>query len=60
MSDKDELERQRFERWASDDGRFPRAIERKGFSYILLQTQSQWEAWRAGWQAALASKQEEA
>lgn len=54
MSDKDELERQRFERWASDDGEFPRAVEKRGGEYLLLATQSKWETW----QAALSSKQE--
>ncbi|MGC8427635.1 hypothetical protein ACP3S8_23075 [Mixta calida] len=55
MTSNDELERQRFERWASDNGKFPRAVERKGYAYLLLSTQSQWETW----QAAIASKQEQ-
>lgn len=56
MSDKNELAREVFERWVSDDGKFPRAVEKRGGEYLLLATQSKWETW----QAALSSKQEEA
>lgn len=52
--DSDDLERERFEYWASDKGKYPRAIERSGNIYRLITTNTQWEAW----QAALSSKQE--
>lgn len=36
---------ERFERWASDDGEYPKAIERVGVCYRLAQTQASWMAW---------------
>lgn len=36
-----------FEWWMSDEGRFPRAIERKGDGYLLAQSQTCWGAWAA-------------
>lgn len=54
MTNNDELERERFENWASDEGKYPRAVEKRGGEYLLLATQSKWETW----QAALSSKQE--
>lgn len=48
-------QRERFERWASDEGKWPNAIERSGKGYRLMQTQASWVAWQAacpeGWQA---------
>ncbi|UVN13494.1 hypothetical protein FBPa8_0030 [Pseudomonas phage vB_PaeP_FBPa8] len=46
-------ERAKFEYWASDEGIYPRAVERSGNCYKLAQTQSYWMAWQA--RAALAS-----
>lgn len=39
--------REQFEAWASNDGTFPRAIEKRDGEYILLATQSQWTTWQA-------------
>lgn len=47
-------DREKFEAWASDDGQFPRAVEKRGDTYILLATQAKWETW----QAAIASQNE--
>lgn len=49
------MSREKFEAWASDDGKFPLAIERTGYLYRLLATQNKWEVW----QAAIASMQSE-
>lgn len=38
-------DRERFEHWASDDGEYPKAIERVGNCYRLAQTQAYWMAW---------------
>lgn len=38
-------DRERFERWASDDGEYPKAVERVGDCYRLAQTQAYWMAW---------------
>ncbi len=45
-------ERAKFECWASDEGIYPKAVERSGNCYKLAQTQSYWMAWQA--RAALA------
>ncbi|MEW3624639.1 hypothetical protein QOZ09_05355 [Pseudomonas aeruginosa] len=45
-------ERAKFEYWASDEGIYPKAVERSGNCYKLAQTQSYWMAWQAS--AALA------
>jgi hypothetical protein len=42
-----ENERKAFEAWYSDEGLFPRSIERNGGSYILMQAQQAWTAWQA-------------
>jgi len=39
--------REAFERHMSDDGKFPKAVERSGDGYRLLQTQNAWDAWKA-------------
>lgn len=41
------LEREAFERWFSDNGDNPRAVERSGAGYKLAQAQSAWVAWMA-------------
>lgn len=48
-----EQERAEFEAWASDNGKWPKAIERdsKG-DYLLLQTATGWMWWQEAWQAA--------
>lgn len=40
-------ERAAFEYWASDEGIYPKAVERSGNCYKLAQTQSYWMAWQA-------------
>lgn len=40
-------ERAAFEYWASDEGLYPKAVERAGNCYKLAQTQSYWMAWQA-------------
>lgn len=47
-------ERAKFEYWASDEGIYPKAVERYGNCYKLAQTQSYWMAWQA--RAALARR----
>lgn len=44
MSD---LLRSEFEEWASDNGRRPEAIKRNKAGYRLMQTHSDWTAWKA-------------
>lgn len=49
----DEMERQRFDNWVSENGKYPRAVERNhDGQYILLSTSDRWDTW----QAALKSK----
>ena len=41
-------DREAFEKWASDSGLFPQAIERNGADqYILMTTSHGWLAWQA-------------
>jgi len=50
--------RKEFEAWASDDGKYPKAVERgAGGAYILMMTHIYWMAWQAA--AILASQQRE-
>lgn len=42
-----ETMREQFEAWASDNGQFPRAIERSGEGYRFLPTQNKWDVWQA-------------
>ncbi|HAO02982.1 MAG TPA: hypothetical protein DCQ42_15015 [Halomonas sp.] len=48
-------QRERFERWFSDQGKWPQSVERSGEGYRLMQAQSAWETWKIacpeGWQA---------
>lgn len=48
-------ERGAFEKWYSNDGLFPRSVERDGGGYKLMQAQQSWIAWQAC--AALSSNQ---
>lgn len=42
--------RQAFERWYSDGGQYPRAIERdRNGAYILAQASNAWATWVACW-----------
>jgi hypothetical protein len=41
--------REAFEKWMSQDGKWPKAVERSNGSYVLLATAAAWEAWRAAW-----------
>ena len=41
--------REAFEKWASDDGSWLMAIEKRGGQYILTQTAWAWAAWQAAW-----------
>jgi hypothetical protein len=50
--------REAFEKWASDDGKWPAAIEWNGNGYELMQTHAAWIAWQASWQAALSQPTE--
>lgn len=47
--------REQFESWVSDNGKFQRALERKGDIYLLATINTQWEAWQA---ASKASEQQ--
>lgn len=51
-----EDEREAFEAEWSDNGRWPKAIERDAHGdYKLMATQSAWGAWDRGWRAALST-----
>ena len=39
-------EREEFEAYVSNNGRWPRSIDRNGESYRLIQTQSAWDTWK--------------
>lgn len=41
--------REAFEKWMSDNGMWPKAIEKSNGAYVLMQTAAAWEAWRAAW-----------
>lgn len=45
--------RDEFERWFSDEGQWPQAVERSGEDYRLAQAQSSWTAWQAATAAVL-------
>lgn len=47
-------DREAFEQWASDNGKFPRAVARSGDVYHLMATQAYWLAWQA--RAALSAR----
>lgn len=47
--------REKFEAWISDNGKFQRALERKGDVYLLATINTQWEAWQAA-ESALEQK----
>jgi len=51
-----ESSREQFEAWASDNGRFPRAVERSGGGYLLLATQNNWQVWQAAINSVKESK----
>jgi hypothetical protein len=42
--------RKAFEHWYSDEGQYPKAVERdsKG-RYVLMGATAAWDAWQAGW-----------
>ena len=39
--------RAEFEHWASDQGQWERAVERRGDAYVLASTNLYWRAWKA-------------
>ena len=44
--------RNTFEKWASCEGEWNKAIERdRNGEYLLMQTHLQWGAWKRGWEA---------
>lgn len=40
-------EREAFEQWASDGGKFTKAVERVGNGYRIMQIDMYWKAWQA-------------
>ena len=44
-------ERESFEAWFSEDGKYPHAVKRSGEGYLLAAANSQWEAWQASREA---------
>lgn len=52
MTNTDKM-RESFEKWASDDGRWPQAIERNGDEYKFMRTAVDWRVWQAAHAAAL-------
>lgn len=54
----DEQEREAFDKFMSDDGKFPQAIERDASgNYMLIQAASSWHVWKA--RAAIQSQDRE-
>lgn len=51
MSDRDQ-----FEAWFSDGGKYPHAVERSGEGYFFAAANSQWEAWQASREALKAEQ----
>ena len=51
MSTKEQ--RERFEAWFSDNGLYPKAIERDKRGYLLSTASTAWEAWQAAEAAAI-------
>ena len=51
--------REAFEWWMSDEGKSPKAVERNGEGYKLMQAQICWSAWQPAWQAATRAEREE-
>jgi len=49
--DKDSI-RSAFEYWFSDQGKYPRAIERHGEVYMFKHAQDAWQVWQAAWDVA--------
>ncbi len=47
--------RERFERWYSDGGTWPAALERSGSGYRLMQAQAAWVVWLAAFKDAAES-----
>ena len=39
--------RARFEAWASDNGAWPQAIEKRNGQYVYMGTVTKWETWKA-------------
>lgn len=50
-------EREQFEAWFSDDGKYPHAVERSGNGYFFADANIQWEVWQAS-REALKAEQE--
>ena len=50
--------REAFEWWMSDEGKSPKAVERNGECYKLMQAQICWSAWQPAWQAATLAERE--
>lgn len=49
---REETLRENFEWWASDHQTWPKAVERdRDGDYLLMQTASDWMAWKAAWKA---------
>lgn len=46
------VKREAFEAWASDGGKWPRAVERSGDGYVLMSTHHSWIAWQAALRSA--------
>ena len=49
-------ERTAFEAWASNDMRWPLAVERSGNGYRMMSTHAAWFAWRPAWAASAAAE----
>ena len=51
---------EQFSAWMSDNGLFPKAVERSGDNYKLMQTRSAWQTWQVAFAAGQASKEMDA
>lgn len=52
--------RKAFEHWFSDEGKYPRAIERHSDHYMFKHAQDAWEVWQAAWDVAMKAFMEAA
>lgn len=48
--------REAFENYASDGGKWLRAIQTDGRNYALMSTEMSWRTWQSAWQAPLADQ----
>lgn len=48
-----DISREQFEAWVSDGGKYPKASERNGETYMLISSHASWIAWLASREAVV-------